>query len=88
MYVKSLKYILWKKLKVYESISSLAKQVMEKKCLYVRRQRAKTEGGEESTYWIPQTLTALILKTAQRFSDSKVGKQVGQKTQDSNNNSS
>ena len=61
---------------------------MEKKCLYVRRQRAKTEGGEESTYWIPQTLPALILKTAQRFSDSKVGKQVGQKTQDSNNNSS
>ena len=61
---------------------------MEKACLYVRRQRAKTEGGEESTYWIPHTLPALTLKTAQRFSDSKRGNQVGQETRDSNNNSS
>lgn len=61
---------------------------MEKTCLYVRRQRAKTERGEESTYWIPHTLPAFILKTAQRFSNNKQGKQVGQKTQNSNKNSS
>lgn len=36
---------------------------MEKKCLYVRRQRAKTEGGEESARWVSKSVRKLKILT-------------------------